>query len=57
MALTDTFGSRLQRKCEEVVHSKQVLLLVIILNVLDCLLIMSEMTLEFYHVSCEYSTA
>ncbi|XP_025097284.1 uncharacterized protein LOC112565758 isoform X2 [Pomacea canaliculata] len=45
---------RLQRKCEEVVHSKQVLLLVIILNVLDCLLIMSEMTLEFYHVSSLY---
>ncbi|KAK7498227.1 hypothetical protein BaRGS_00010487 [Batillaria attramentaria] len=43
---------RVRRRCEEVLHCKSMLLFVVVLNVIDCVLVMGELTMDFHHVSC-----
>ncbi|XP_070188373.1 uncharacterized protein [Littorina saxatilis] len=45
---------RFRRRGEEILHSKPVLLFVVALNIIDCLLVMGELTLDFHHVSYSY---
>ncbi|XP_076458531.1 uncharacterized protein LOC143292228 [Babylonia areolata] len=47
---------RARRKCEEVLHSKNMLLVIIILNVVDCLLVVGELTLDFHQVTDQLLT-
>ncbi|XP_012935543.1 uncharacterized protein LOC101857936 [Aplysia californica] len=46
-----TAVGRLRRQGQHQLHSKVVLLIVVVLNVIDCLLVMAELTLDFHHVS------
>ncbi|GFN99767.1 voltage-gated hydrogen channel 1, partial [Plakobranchus ocellatus] len=41
---------RLRRAGQHKVHSKVVLLIVVLLNIIDCLLVISELVLDFLHV-------
>lgn len=41
---------RARRKGEHVLHSKQVLFCIIILNVIDCILVLGELILDMYYV-------
>ncbi|KAL8610171.1 hypothetical protein ACOMHN_005945 [Nucella lapillus] len=42
---------RARRKCEEILHSKKMMLVIIILNIVDCLLVVGELTLDFHQVT------
>ncbi|XP_067685539.1 uncharacterized protein [Haliotis asinina] len=41
---------KVRRKLEHFLHSKPVLLVVVVLNVIDCLLVLGELTFDFNHV-------
>ncbi|CAL1526955.1 unnamed protein product [Lymnaea stagnalis] len=46
-----TFIGRMRREGYHKLHSKMVLFIIVFLNVIDCLLVMAELTLDFHHVS------
>ncbi|XP_052067271.1 uncharacterized protein LOC127706656 [Mytilus californianus] len=45
-----TLVGKARRKGEHVLHSKQVLFCIIILNVIDCILVLGELILDMYYV-------
>ncbi|XP_076466809.1 uncharacterized protein LOC143297814 isoform X3 [Babylonia areolata] len=42
---------RIRRRCEDILHAKPMLLFIVVLNVIDCLLVIGELTLDFHHIS------
>ncbi|KAL8588616.1 hypothetical protein ACOMHN_067469 [Nucella lapillus] len=42
---------RVRRRCEDILHAKPMLLFIVALNIIDCLLVIGELTLDFHHIS------
>lgn len=44
------FDYRLQSSCQDILHSKKVLLLIVLLNILDCLLVLAGLILDINYI-------